>query len=128
MPIDDPGKYRDRTGDWMAFFNDVRSRELSAMLSPEIIEEHRKDPRGQETRHSEILQQILNHIHNMPTDGKSFAYAEVPHRAYKMGIMHARGVPPTMFHDTVYASEKEAVHAVFLQRLEQLGIAPGGKL
>lgn len=125
MPIEEPTKYQDKTGDWMAFFNEVRSRELSAMLTPEIIAEHKDDPRGQETRHSEVLQQILNHIHNLPTDGKSFVYAEVPHHKYKMGIMHARGIAPTIFHDTVYSNEKEAVHAVFLQRLEQLGISRG---
>lgn len=122
MPIDDPTKYTDKTDDWMTFFHNVRRRELSSMISAEVIAAHREDPRGQDTRHSEALQQLLNHIHNMPTDGKSFVYAETPHAVYKLGIMHARGLPPTIFHDTIYPTEKEAVHAVFLQRLEQFGI------
>lgn len=124
MPIENPANYIDKTGDWMSFFQNVRRRELSAIVTPEIINEHRDDPRGQETRHSEELQQILNHIHNMPIDGKSFVYVESPNEVYKIGLMHARGVPPTIFQEQSYCTEREAVHAVFLQRIEQFGIVP----
>ncbi len=87
------------------------------------MDEHAQDPRGGESPHSFDLQDVLNYVHNMPTDGKSFAYAEVPYQRYRLGIMSVRGAAPRFPPDErAFASEREAVHAVFLERLHALGL------
>ncbi|MCC7122157.1 MAG: hypothetical protein IT493_11425 [Gammaproteobacteria bacterium] len=117
MPLRNPNDYRDKTADWLAFFANRRRQALAPLVTPALVREHEEDPRGGDTPHGFALQDVLNYVHNMPTDGKSFAYAEVPYRRYRLGIMHARGHTPTFPDDRVFTSEREAVHAVFLERL-----------
>ena len=69
-------------------------------------------------------QQVLDFIHNQPTDGKSFAYAARPYADYCVGVMHAREQPPSFPDETRYDNEREAVHAVFLERLRRFGLLP----
>ena len=126
MPVENPNDYRDKTADFMDFFARTRQRELALLVDAALIAEHREDPRGGDTPHSQALQDVLNHLHYMPTDGKSFAYAEQPYRLYRLGVMRARGVLPTVFEDRSYASEREAVHAVFMERLAKLGLIGAG--
>ncbi len=128
MPVSNPNDYRDKTADFMDFFARTRQRALAPLVDAALIAEHREDPRGGDTPHSHALQDVLNHLHYMPTDGKSFAYAEQPYRQYRLGVLRARGTPPVIFDDRSYASEREAVHAVFMARLAKLGlIADGGQ-
>jgi hypothetical protein len=61
----------------------------------------------------------------MPVDGKSFAYVQAPYQAYKLGLMRARGNAPSLEDPRTFASEREAVHAVFMQRLVQMGLWSG---
>ena len=122
MPLKDPGDYRDRTADWLQFFAETRRRELAPLITPALIAEHAEDPRGEDTPHSHALQDVLNYLHYMPVDGKSFAYAETPYKAYKLGVMRARGNAPSLADPRTFTSEREAVHAVFMQRLSQMGL------
>lgn len=125
MPIRNPNDYRDKTADWLALFAEKRRAALAPLVTPALLREHEEDPRGGDTPHGFALQDVLNHVHNMPTDGKSFAYAEVPYQRYRLGVMHARGAAPTFPDDRVFTSEREAVHAVFLDRLKTLGLMDG---
>ena len=124
MPLKDPGDYRDRTADWLQFFAQTRQRQLAPLVTPALIAEHAEDPRGGDTQHSHALQDVLNYLHYMPVDGKSFAYAVVPYQEYKLGIMRARGNAPLLGDQRTFSSEREAVHAVFMQRLVQMGLLP----
>ena len=126
MPLRNPNDYRDKTTDWLALFAAKRREALAPLVTPALLREHEQDPRGGDTPHSFALQDILNYVHNMPTDGKSFAYAEVPYQRYRVGIMRARGSAPTLSDAREFASEREAVHAVFLERLEALGLVGKG--
>lgn len=126
MPVRNPNDYRDKTADFMDFFSQARARELAPLVDAALLAEHANDPRGGDTPHSATLHDVLNHLHYMPTDGKSFAYAEVPYRRYRLGILRARGTPPSILEDRVFASEQEAVHAVFVQRLTQMGLLGDG--
>jgi len=125
MPIRNPNDYRDKTADWLALFAEKRRAALAPLVTPALLREHEEDPRGGDTPHGFALQDVLNHVHNMPTDGMSFAYAEVPYQRYRLGVMHARGAAPTFPDDRVFTSEREAVHAVFLDRLKTLGLMDG---
>lgn len=128
MPLKDPTRYQDKTLDWTAFFAEARRSVLRPLITPELIAEHAEDPRGEDTPHSQALQDVLNYLHNIPTDGKSFAYAERPFKRYRVGVMQARGTGPVFPDDRVYLSEREAVHAVFMQRLKALGLIDAGEV
>lgn len=125
MPLKDPRDYRDRTADWMQRFAEIRQRQLAPCVTPALIAEHAEDPRGGDTPHSHDLQDVLNYLHYMPVDGKSFVYAAVPYQTYKLGIMRARGNAPLLADSRTFSSEREAVHAVFMQRLGQMGLLAG---
>lgn len=127
MPITDPAAYRDKTADWMDFFARVRRDALRPLVTSALLAEHAEDPRGGDSPHGHALQDVLNYVHNQPTVGKSFAYAEVPYRRYRLGIMQGRGMAPVFPDDRVFDSERAAVHAVFLQRLAAFGLRDGEK-
>ncbi|MFT4583743.1 MAG: hypothetical protein ACI915_001842 [Gammaproteobacteria bacterium] len=124
MPITNPRHYSDKTVAWTAEFLRRRALELAPLITSALLEEHAKDPRGTYTPHSYELKQVLDFIHNQPTDGKSFAYAVLPYAQYRLGIMRGRDVAPSIDDTTNYTSEHEAVHAVFLERLKTLGLLP----
>ena len=97
---------------------------LRELVTPETLAEFRADPHGARGR-SQALAQVLNFIRMQPIEDRVFAYAEVPFRRYKLGSMHAeRGVPPEIDASATYATEDEPIYAVFVRRLELLGIAP----
>lgn len=122
MPLHNPNGYADKTADFMAFFAESKRRELRPLVTPELLAEHAEDPRGDRSPHSAALQDILNYLHALPIDGKSFAYAEVPYQRYRLGLLRGRGNAPSLDDPRVFATEREAVHAVFLQRLVALGL------
>ena len=124
MPIRDPNKYRDKTADWMTFYTKTRCRELKPTVTPALLAEHAEDPRGGASRHSPALQDVLNFVHAEAIDGKAFAYAEVPYQKYRLGILRGRGVAPEIRRDRAFKTEREAVHAVLLERLGTLGLLP----
>ena len=51
----------------------------------------------------------------------------VPYQEYKLGIMRARGNAPSLTDSRTFKSEREAVHAVFVQRLVQMGLLAGDR-
>ena len=122
MPLKDPASYRDKSADWMSFFLQARRRELAGLITPELLREHHEDPRGIKSRHSPALQDVLNFLHNQPTDGKSFVYVAVPYRKYCLGTLRVRGAPPTIMANREYGDEREAIHALFVYRLSSLGL------
>lgn len=126
MPLRHPHDYRDKTADWQDFFAARRRAALKPLVTPALLAEHAEDPRGADTPHSPALQDVLNYLHNQPTAGKSFAYAERPYARYRLGHMQGRGQPPVLSDGPLHASEREAVHAVFLARLVALGLLDDG--
>ncbi|MEQ8233610.1 MAG: hypothetical protein RLW61_20370 [Gammaproteobacteria bacterium] len=125
MPVVDPLCYRDKTVAWWEDFLRRRAAELAPLVTPAVLAEHLADPRGARQPHSQALRELLDFIHNQPTDGKSFAYAARPYAEYRLSVMHGRGSPPTIVAEAAYATEREAVHAVFLERLQRLGLLSG---
>jgi len=126
MPVIDPNRYADKTIAWNSEFLRRRAAELTPLIDAALLEEHRRDPRGVQTPHSFALRQVLDFIHNQPTDGKSFVYAETPYREYRVGVMHGRDRAPSIDGTIGYDNEREAVHAVFVERLKALGLLPSG--
>jgi hypothetical protein len=124
MSITQPSEEHNGGEQWMEYFRRRRIAQLAEMVTPAVLEEFRADPHGAKGR-TKALAYLLNFMRMQPLEDRVFAYAEVPFEAYRLGSMHAeRGVAPEIDTSETYASEDEAIYAVFVRRLELLGIAP----
>jgi hypothetical protein len=121
MPLSDPNTTRDKSEDWMAEFRRRRVEALRPLVTPELVETHRANPRGP---HSHELNLVLNFVRGpaQPMDGKPFVYLREPYTDYGLALMRGRGAQPEILSDAHYSSETEGVHAAFLQRLAAHGL------
>lgn len=99
---------------------DKRLRDqLKALITPEVIEEHRKKPLGQ---HSDALSRLMNYFRRGEVSDK-YAIMRQPGQfhAYKiLAFSGVRGAPPRLVDDHIYSDINEAYHAVFLLRVNDL--------
>lgn len=106
-------------------FNDGWARRVRALIDDALIEEHRLAPRGP---HSDRLARVLRFFRSQPIPGKLIVIEEIPWQRYRIGVL--TGIPgraATPLDDS-YASYDEALHAIFLRRVDELrrgGDAPG---
>jgi len=121
MPLSDPNTTRDKSEDWMVEFRRRRVEALRALVTPELVEAHRANPRGP---HSHELNLVLNFVRGPaePMDGKPFVYLRKPYTEYGLAMMRGRGELPEILPDAQYSSETEGVHGAFLQRLAAHGL------
>jgi len=98
---------------------DARIREsLRPLITDGLIAEHRRQPRGQ---HSDALARVLNYFRRAPLTRKYVVVCIRPHKEWKIAeLSGVRGDPPRVIDDRSFASEAEALHAVFLQRVDDL--------
>lgn len=92
---------------------------LKSLITPELIEEHRRNPLGQ---HSDALSRVLNHFRRGEVADK-YAIMRQPGQfhAYKIvAFSGVRGAPPRLVDDRLYTDLNEAYHAVFLLRVNDL--------
>jgi hypothetical protein len=95
---------------------------VRALLADDVIEEHRCAPRGP---HSDRLARVLRYFRSRPIAGKEIVLEVEPWHEYRIGLLS--GVPgaPAVPLEVAYASYNEALHAVFLRRVERLRDAAG---
>lgn len=93
--------------------------ELKTMISPELIEEHRRKPLG---RHSDTLSRVLNYFRRAETADKYAIMRQPDHfdRFRIVALSGERAAPPREVDDRVYETIDEAYHAVFLLRVNDL--------
>jgi hypothetical protein len=120
MPVTSPDQCRDHSADWIEYFYRRRGAEILSMIDDDLIEEHRTNPMQLQGHHSPDLHIVLNYFRNAPIIGKEFVYAVKPYEEYQVGIVTARGTAAALLNDTTYSSEDEAVHAVFMARVNKL--------
>ena len=98
---------------------DARIREsLRPLITDELIAEHRGQPRGQ---HSDTLARVLNYFRRAPLTRKYVVLCARPHAEWQIAeLSGVRGDPPRVIDDRSFASEAEALHAVFLRRVNDL--------
>jgi branched-chain amino acid transport system permease protein len=95
---------------------------LEAIITADVVEEHRQRPRGQ---HSPALALILAYLRQAPTAGKLVAYAVVPGRQWRiLRLSGEQGVPHDASDSRTFDSEDKVAHEIFLTRLDELGL-PG---
>jgi branched-chain amino acid transport system permease protein len=99
-------------------FEEMQRDYLKTLLTPEVIEEHRRSPQGQ---HSEVLERLLIYFRRRPQAGRYAITADEQFKAYRIvALSGQRGVPPRAVEDKIYASAAEANHGVFLRRVQDL--------
>ncbi|MEO0679597.1 MAG: branched-chain amino acid ABC transporter permease [Pseudomonadota bacterium] len=100
-------------------FNKRLRDRLKTMITPELIEEHKRDPLG---HHSDALARVLNYFRRGEMADKYVIHRMVPQeeRFRIMAVSGVRGMPPRVVDDREYTDVKEAYHAVFLLRVNDL--------
>ena len=98
---------------------DKRLRDhLKTLITPEVIEEHRVKPLGQ---HSDALERVLNYFRRAGGENKYVLYEIKPGFEYKViATTGIKGLLPWDVDDVVYTDKNEALHAVFLKRVQDL--------
>jgi hypothetical protein len=130
MPLTGHTPCQDRAEVWAAMFHERRDREICDLATPEVVEELRNDVEGKAGR-SLALRQVLNYLRMTPIEGRSFAYAAEPFAKYHVGVLRGgRGESPTIDESATYATENDAIFAVFITRLRAMGstVAAGVEL
>ena len=109
---------RDRDRIYQQRFDARLRAHLRSLVTPALIAEHRANPVG---RHSDALERVLNHFRRAPLAGKYALFELEPNRKYRIVATTARdGGPPRDVGDPVYTDKNDALHAVFLKRVEEL--------
>lgn len=99
---------------------DVRMRHaLRPLITDDLIAEHERDPLGD---HSDSLKRVLNYFRRgAPKDGKYLVVCTEPFRRWRIArLSGVRGRGPAFIDDRTFGSERAAMHAVFLKRVEDL--------
>lgn len=114
-----PDQVIDKQNDYYEEFDRRIRHSLQALVSDEVIEEHRKKPLGQ---HSDALERLLNYFRRGGMAGKLGIVQDDPSvPAYKLArFSGARGLPSEVEEDRVYSSLDEAYHAAFVRRIDAL--------
>ena len=91
---------------------------LKKLVSPEVIDEHRRAPLGQ---HSEALERLLLYFRRAPLSDKYAIIAVEPFKAYRIvALSGQRGVAPRLVEERLYATQEDAYHGVFMRRIQDL--------
>ena len=123
MALSDPGKYRDKSADFMAMWHSKRGAEVRELVTEELIEEHATNPECELGHQSGELVQVLNYLRMAPTPGKDFGYMTSPFQEYRIGLISVRGAEVTFPADErIFTSEHEVVPEIFLRRLVRMGL------
>jgi branched-chain amino acid transport system permease protein len=98
---------------------DAKLRErITSLVTPELIAEHAERPLGQ---HSDALERVLSYFRRQPQAGKYIIVATKPWEEYRIGVLSGvRGEPATILDGPTFASEDEALHGIFLRRIDDL--------
>ena len=91
---------------------------LKGLITPEIIEEHRRQPLGQ---HSEALERVLLYFRRAKMEDKYALHCTGPTGPYNIiAFSGVRGVSPRLVDEREYGKLDEAYHAVFMRRVHDL--------
>ena len=99
-------------------FDKMQRDYLKGLVTPETIEEHRRQPLGQ---HSEALERVLLYFRRAKMEDKYALHSAGPKGPYKIiAFSGARGVSPRLVDDREFGTLDEAYHAVFMRRVHDL--------
>ena len=90
---------------------------LRTVISDDIIEEHRKSPRG---RHSEPLERLLLYFRYAPQDGKYVVKKDQKSNKFQIAQLSGERSAPLKNLGEHYDRPEEAYHAIFLRRIREV--------
>ena len=109
---------RDKDSIYFRRFDKMQRDYLKTLISPQIIEEHRRQPLGQ---HSEALERVLLYFRRAKMDDKYALHRAGTNGPYKIiAFSGSRGVSPRLVDDREFATLDEAYHGVFMRRVHDL--------
>ncbi len=95
-----------------------KSVEQLWLISNELIEEHRTTA-GK--RRSDALERVLAYFRRSAVADKYAVLAAKPFAEYRIvALSGRRGVPPRIVDDQVFNAQEEALHGIFLKRVQDL--------
>lgn len=98
-----------------ARFNAGLRSQIRSLITPALIEEHRRRPLGQG---SDALERVKNYFQRPPSYG---LYSRLAMREWQViRLPVVPGQSPQPLDDSVYTDEGAAYHAVFLQHVADL--------
>jgi branched-chain amino acid transport system permease protein len=100
------------------FESSLRKR-LAGLITEALVAEHAARPLGP---HSDELSRVLTYFRGAPVEGKHVVIAVERDRLWRIGRI-TRADPsttPVLLEEGSYSSYEEALHAVFLRRLDDL--------
>lgn len=100
-------------------FNKRLRERLKLLVTPDLIAEHKADPLG---HHSDALSRVLNFFRRgeLPDKYVILRLKDGEERYRIMALSGMPGMPPRVVDDREYTDLKEAYHAVFLLRVNDL--------
>jgi hypothetical protein len=91
---------------------------IRPILTKEVIAEHERNPFGD---HSDTLKRALNYLRRSTTLTPYVVVCTKPFREWRLARLSGqRGQAPTFIDALTYNSEAEAMHALFLKRVEEV--------
>ncbi|MCE3554414.1 hypothetical protein LWC33_23525 [Pseudonocardia sp. RS11V-5] len=115
---------RDRQLEVYGLFERRATERSVSLLSDEVIAEHEANPAGP---HSDALQRVLRQMRRAPVAGKLVIVAVRPWEEYRLAALTGvHGEAPEVLDDGPFATEEEAMHAVFLRRAAELRASAEG--
>ena len=92
--------------------------ELKHLITDALIEEHRTHLNK---RRSDALERVLTYFRRASVVDKYAVLAVEPFAEYRIvALSGRRGVPPRVVDDQVFRTPEEALHGVFLKRVQDL--------
>jgi branched-chain amino acid transport system permease protein len=90
---------------------------IRPLLTDELIAEHRRDPRGS---HSDSLKRVLNYFRRSSALTPYVVVCTQPFRQWRVArVTGIRGERPVFVDQQIMRSEAEAMHAIFLKRVDE---------
>lgn len=122
MALKHPSQIRDRSSAWLEFWQALRKSDLKPLVTPELIEEHKRNPTGGDRSHSAELLLVLDYIRSLSGSDKEFIYATKPYREFAIGKLMGRGNPVDQTNVRRFSTREAANHVIFLMRLFRFGL------
>jgi hypothetical protein len=90
---------------------------IRRLINDELIAEHQRDPRGS---HSDSLKRVLNYFRRSAALTPYVVVCTAPFREWRVArATGIRGRRPVFVDQQILRSEAEAMHAIFLKRVDE---------
>jgi branched-chain amino acid transport system permease protein len=111
--------------DCYALFERRMREQIARLITPELIEEHRRHPIGPQ---SDALARVLNYFRRGSLVGKYAVWARKSFGPYQIiALTGIRGRRPQVVDERQYAALAEIYHAIFLRRIEDFNRTQAGR-